>query len=104
MNFVNQETQVITVYDIQKKKPIGVFRSANMAARYLMPLKDKTKAASLITDRAKNRQRVHNTILGTVAVRFANTEQRELLKTSRRGLAYIYEGYPDFKGNKALTC
>ncbi|WP_346236722.1 NUMOD1 domain-containing DNA-binding protein [Niabella insulamsoli] len=77
------EPTPIAVYDIEKKQPIGVFRSCSVAARYLFPLGNKESNAHRITERANRRTRIAGTTLGTVAIRFANEKQRKVTNEIR---------------------
>lgn len=100
---ITEDPIAITVYDIDKKQPIGVFKSCSIAGRYLFPLKDKGAISSKINDRAMRRSRMRNTTLGTVAIRYANDDQKIILKTGPRGLFHIYPGYPAMDEKKIVT-
>lgn len=91
---MNEDPKAITAYDIEHKRPIGVFKSCSVAARYLCPQADKTKIGMKIIHRARNRSRLKGSVLGTVAIRFANDAQKQDL-SSGHGVFHIYEGYPE---------
>lgn len=95
--------RAIAVYNPEKKELVGIFRSGSIAARYLKPLKERGKTATRILHCADNRYRMHDTIIGDVAIRYANAQQVEFLKNNtKRGLSWINEGYPKFNDEKIM--
>lgn len=82
----------IAIYNIKKKELVAIFENLSEASKYLFPLLDRTKTTGKLFFAIKNKSKLDNTIFTfKVAIRYANSEQRTLLKKDQW---YICLSYP----------
>lgn len=87
-----ESDNMYTLWDVDNKRPVGIFRTVSIAARYIFP-KLKTFNGSMVKVRqsANKKWRLKEPVDGyTAAVRISNPEHKELLGTENW---YIFEGY-----------
>lgn len=70
----------IAVYNADEKKLVGLFQDIPIVSRYLFPFEDANKRINFIHYALKTKKKLQSKeVKGNLAIRWATTQQRELL-------------------------